>query len=568
MATRRTTTKAKAKANPKAKAKGKPKAAKAKTKPKGAKPKARPKSKPKTASKAKAKSRGDKVSVRIRMYRQGLGDCFLLTFQQQGKEDFNMMVDCGLLQGTRNSTEIMKQVVENVESTLSVSRKIDGEQKKWLDVVVLTHEHADHISGFGQAQDIFNRIHFGEVWAGWMDDESHPKYKAVRERFHKQVTGLRAALARMKSDAQQGLKETVTHLLEDFFDENVLGVEDNVLGAKATKTKRTPAWEFALNKSVKDPRFCRPGSMFTLPGFDDIRIYILGPSENYDDFTKVDPSEEDTYRSEGSGFALADSFFAAVAEDSDLFDAELRQPFENHLRIDADVRAKEHDFFKTHYGFDEQTPDPSGKKDPNAWRRINDDWLSMAGSLALKLDSYTNNTCLAFAIEFVSSQKVLLFPGDAQFSNWLSWQELTWQIPDEKGVKQEVKAEHLLNRTVFYKVGHHGSHNATLKKHGLEMMISPELMAMIPVDRAKAESKVTKTNPKGWEMPEKNLFTRLQERTRGRVLLADEKDDKKLKVRCNDSNFLKKVKFDGSLARDAANPTAKEPIAVELIIEG
>ncbi len=553
MATRKTTTKAKARV--------KPKAAKAK-----AKPKAKPKSNAKTAAKAKAKSKGDKPSVRIRMYRQGLGDCFLLTFQQKGKEDFNMMVDCGLLQGTSNGTEIMKQVVGNVESTLTVTRKIDGEEKKWLDVVVLTHEHADHISGFDQAQDVFNRIHFGEVWAGWVDDESHPKYKAVRERFHKQVTGLRAALARMKSVEQQGLKETVARLLEDFFDENVLGVDDNVLGAKA-KTKRTPAWEFALKKSVNDPRFCSPGNMFTLPGFDDIRIYILGPSLNFEEFTKVDPTEEDTYRSEGSGFAMADSFFAAVAEGSDLFDAELRQPFENHLRIDADVKAKEYDFFKTHYGFDEKTPDPSGKKDPNAWRRINDDWLSMAGSLALKLDTYTNNTCLAFAIEFVSSKKVLLFPGDAQFSNWLSWQKLTWQIPDEKGVKQEVKAEHLLNRTVFYKVGHHGSHNATLKKHGLEMMISPELMAMIPVDRAKAESKVTKTNPKGWEMPEKNLFTRLQERTRGRVLLADEADDKKLKVRCNDSNFLKKVKFDGSLARDSAKPAAKEPIAVELTIE-
>ena len=45
-------------------------------------------------------------------------------------------------------------------------------------------------------------------------------------------------------------------------------------------------------------------------------------------------------------------------------------------------------------------------------------------------------------------------------------------------------------------------------------------------------------------------------------------DDQKLKVRCSDSNFLKKVKFDGALVRDAAKPKATEPIAIELVIEG
>jgi hypothetical protein len=408
-------------------------------------------------------------------------------------------------------------------------------------------------SGFAQAQDVFKRLHFGEVWAGWIDDEHHPKYKVVRERFRKQVTGLKAALDRMISEEQRGLKETISALVNDFFDSNVLGV-------KGSKGGRTPAWEFALKKSVSNPRFCSPGNMFTLPGVDDIRIYILGPSEDYEEFTKVNPPEDDTYRSEGSGFALADSFFSAVADGSDLFDTELCQPFEHHLRIDAATKATEHDFFKSQYGF--------GSVDPNAWRRINDDWLTMAGSLALNLDSYTNNTCLAFAIEFINSKKVLLFPGDAQFSNWLSWQKLTWQIPDEQGVKQEVKAEHLLNRTIFYKVGHHGSHNATLKKHGLEMMTNPDLMAMIPVDRKKAKSKTSKTNPKGWEMPEKNLYARLQERTRGRVLLADEENDISLKGRCQDKNFLQCVSFHGSFVKNQGESPNPEPLAVELTIEG
>jgi hypothetical protein len=34
----------------------------------------------------------------------------------------------------------------------------------------------------------------------------------------------------------------------------------------------------------------------------------------------------------------------------------------------------------------------------------------------------------------------------------------------------KVKAEDLLERTVLYKVGHHASHNATLRQKGLELM--------------------------------------------------------------------------------------------------
>jgi Metallo-beta-lactamase superfamily len=481
-------------------------------------------------------------SVRIRMYRQGLGDCFLLTFKESGKEEFHMLIDCGLLQGTANGKEIMQQVAADIEASLKPGNR--------LDAVVLTHEHADHISGFKQAKDVFERMEFGEVWAAWMDDESHPKYKLVRQRFHKQVTGLKAALDKMNSEQQSGLKLSIETLVKEFFDEEVLGAKDS-------KSGRSPAWDFALSKSSKTPRFCTPGMMFPLAHFEDIRVFVLGPSEDFESFTKVNPPEDDTYRGEGHGFALMDSFFAAVAGTGDDSSPEMFQPFERRQRIDP-VAAEKDPFFQTRYGFAKDADDE--------WRRIDDDWLSVAGGLALNLDSYTNNTCLAFAIEFVSSKKVLLFPGDAQFSNWLSWQKVTWDINDSNGAKQKVTAKDLLERTVFYKVGHHGSHNATLKKNGLEMMASPDLVAMIPVDRAQAKSKTSKTNPKGWEMPERNLFDRLLERTRGRVVLADEKEDSELQLRCRDLNFVSKVKFGGSFVR--TDGAKAEPLYVELTIEG
>ena len=88
--------------------------------------------------------------------------------------------------------------------------------------------------------------------------------------------------------------------------------------------------------------------------------------------------------------------------------------------------------------------------------------------LALQLDSLTNNTSLALAIERIADGRVLLFPADAQQGNWLSWHKLEWQRERRRrgGRPATVTAADLLDRTVFYKVGHHGSHNATAKRRG------------------------------------------------------------------------------------------------------
>jgi hypothetical protein len=150
---------------------------------------------------------------------------------------------------------------------------------------------------------------------------------------------------------------------------------------------------------------------------------------------------------------------------------------------------------------------------------VDDDWLHVASDMALQLDSATNNSSLALAFERISDGKVLLFPGDAQQGNWLSWHapSMRWTVPGARG-NRTVTAADLLARTVFYKVGHHASHNATARAKGLELMTSPELTAFIPVDRAVALTR----NPKGsWKMPARELYRRLLERCQGRVVRAD-----------------------------------------------
>jgi hypothetical protein len=135
--------------------------------------------------------------------------------------------------------------------------------------------------------------------------------------------------------------------------------------------------------------------------------------------------------------------------------------------------------------------------------------MQQAASLALYLDDFTNNSSLVLAIELVESGKVLLFAADAQTGNWSSWDAVAWPA-GHRGT------DDLLARTVFYKVGHHASHNATLVA-AFEKTGGSDLCAFIPVH--KQDPNITKKG--GWKMPAKGLFKRLVEKTEGRVLQMD-----------------------------------------------
>ncbi len=125
---------------------------------------------------------------------------------------------------------------------------------------------------------------------------------------------------------------------------------------------------------------------------------------------------------------------------------------------------------------------------------------------------------LAFELGDPGSGKVLLFAADAQVGNWLSWGSLSWPLPFGGPPSQPpraVTAKDLLRRTVLYKVGHHGSHNATLAAQGLELMTSDELVAMLPVVQTMAKQK-------GWDaMPFDKLLDSLRQKTKGRIMRID-----------------------------------------------
>ncbi len=455
--------------------------------------------------------------VTIRMYRQGLGDCFLLAFPT-GTPDksYYMLIDCGVLLGTADATAKMTRVAEDIESATG------GD----IHLLVATHRHWDHISGFTQAAPVFQRMRIHNLWLSWAEDPQDTLARELWGKSQQALTGLRRAVG--MAGSQAGLRH-VAALLDFVGDMALSGGSDPLQHVR--QLAANSAGLVTYRQPGDGPLSLPPAPGLTaLPG---ARLYVLGPPRDVHALGQMDPAKgsQETYlTSEGLDAQLA--FVLAVSDESGLTPEErllrsLSYPFEENVRIPSQD-ATGYEFFRRTYGFDDAAnPAPkraarSGAAVPDGptWRRIEDEWLGTSEDLALQLDNCINNTTLVLAIELPGTGNVLLFAGDAQVGNWLSWYDLAWNVPGQGG-SVEIKAADLLARTVLYKVGHHGSHNATVRAHGadkwgLELMSSPQLVALIPVDEQMA-----KKPPRGWQMPYAPLLARLDDLAGLRVLRAD-----------------------------------------------
>jgi beta-lactamase superfamily II metal-dependent hydrolase len=425
-----------------------------------------------------------KIQMRIRMYKQGLGDCFLLTFPKTGGGEAHVLIDCGVLQGTGDARQKMRDVAENI-------KQVTGGQ---LDVVIVTHEHWDHLAGFAYAQDIFAEMKVREVWVAWTEDPTDKlanKLAGRRAQALKAVEKSARKLADRTETSATRMGTRLTSLLQFY-------------GGLGATGRMTTAGAFRSVKSMVDqPRYCRPDDApFSIKDVPGVRVYALGPPRDEALLKKSNPSKTnpEVYTLLGAS-NFHHSFMAAIGAPDGVSENDA-QPFSRWFEMrkgEADLSP----FLAAHYSAQD------------SWRRIDHDWMGVAEVLALNLDSDTNNTCLVLAFELTDSGRVLLFPGDAQVGNWLSWQGLSWTVK-EGGSQKVVTTNELLARTVLYKVGHHGSHNATLREKGLELMTSPQLASMISVDRETAHRQVPV-----WKMPFPALLSSLKEKTRGRIMEAD-----------------------------------------------
>lgn len=413
-----------------------------------------------------------KFRAKIRMYRQGLGDCFLVTLpRQDGSGSFTILIDCGVIQGTPNATTRMTEVLDDVAATCNGK----------IDLLVVTHEHADHLSGFLQARSIFDKLVVDKVWMGWTEDPDDPVAKGLASNRKEALAALQASQQRLHLD---GNPEAAREL-------------GNILGFFAADGGGTTHQALEIVRAKAAPRYCRPDDApVTFPGVE-ATFYVLGPPTDPAQLRKTLPSKANPETYEAGGLE-ADGLAFFMNSVKPCLDDTPDAPFGPMWQIPFAV-ARGMPFFKHRYW---------GEQDHD-WRRIDTAWLEGSAEFALQLDSLTNNTSLVIAIELAEGD-VLLFAADAQVGNWLSWQGLTWEYGG-----RTVTGPDLLRRTRIYKVGHHGSHNATLRQQGLETM-HDLAAALLPVDRAMAQKK-------NWSrMPLPSLVTRLTELTGHRLLRADE----------------------------------------------
>jgi hypothetical protein len=429
------------------------------------------------------------ISVNIKMYKVGeLGDCFLLRFKNGG-EMSHVLIDCGSFRNSGKSIKRMNVIANDIKDKLSDAK---------LDIVVGTHQHNDHLSGFVHAQKTFEAMKPEQVWLSWLDDPNNSRATAIGTDYNNYLTQLRLINKRVHS-LTNGAKKNKLAKLMSFY-----GVDKSETNAKTDKLppdlpKQAVSILRKLGKSKI--KYLNPGEIFSLPGIseDVVKVYVLGPPISEDLLYDKNPSKSETFDPDLAFHnTQANKILSALnnlSKGNKNRDDEL-YPFDEPYFDSKNFDAVWSSYYNT----------------SKAWRKIDYDWLNQAERLALWLDGFTNNSSLVLAFEMVKSKKVLLFVGDAQTGNWNSWKTIKW-----KKTPANFSWLTLMSNTVFYKTGHHGSHNSTLVE-ALKNMKHEELVAMIPVD--KSDPNIKKKN--GWKMPAKNLLKELKQSTQNRIMRMDD----------------------------------------------
>ncbi len=314
------------------------------------------------------------------MYRVGFGDCFLLSLPIDGSSA-HILVDCGV--HSQGDIGTMQQIVEDVADQTG----------KRLALVVATHRHQDHISGFGRYEREFKQFKVGEVWLPWTEDPKDPHAKQLKEKHF--------ALASM---LQMHLEATGTRLDDGTPEARALFAVLNAAGnAEALRL-------LASGINGGTVRYLDAGRTFKdAAGIPGLNVQVLGPPRDKKFLSKMDPPSGDRFlRLNRSGKAVP---------------ANELKPFEKNWRVDA----------KVYRPFD---------------TKALKEMVDTSAALAFALDQVLNNTSLVTLFSYRG--KNLLFPGDAQYGNWQSWMK-------------SPNGEFVLEHVDFFKIAHHGSHNATPK---------------------------------------------------------------------------------------------------------
>lgn len=388
-------------------------------------------------------------AIRVRMYDVGFGDCFLIELPRAGGSPFRVLVDCGAhragypRQGWRPE-EAVRAIIADLESAGDPPR---------LDVVVATHRHQDHISGFGSA--LWRDVEVAEVWMPWTEDPDDPEATAIRQRQNRFALGLHAAFTTQAfaarwadGDAAEALRAMAANCLTN----------EDAMRTLHRGFRGRPTRHFLASGDRM------PTGQATCPG---LTVHVLGPSRDEKVIRDMDPPSGQSYLRH---LAMSTGGVATPAGPS-----RNPRPFAGHFLIaPAD------------YERDGLGPQADEDLKATATKVMRDDDFAAAVSL----DKAVNGTSLMLMFEF--GDAFLLFPGDAQWGTW----DAAMRNPTTRD---------LLARTTFYKVGHHGSHNATPVEF---------LSEILPQDTRLWGAAISVHPVQAWpEIPRGPLVTELQKRT-------------------------------------------------------
>ncbi len=372
------------------------------------------------ANRVRRNDASDNGSIRIRMYRIGFGDFFLLTVP--GKNGpAHILIDCGVH-------------AANIKTIDECVKNMKTETGNHLALVILTHYHADHMSGFASNYDDFAAFDVGAVW---ITNRLDPGNKDA-SKFMAQLTSVAQQLK-----LQLGVRHDPGAIEAQHKVENALGVSEDGGGGSNAKALKLLQSGFRNNPPVY---YYQGGDTPTLP--DELEGVITAEI--------LAPSPKDS----GGEFAAADNkveqYLAALGENG-VPNTATAKPF-NSTKWPAtvwDYPQKTFDEFIG--GVTSQTPqrEPKGASLlESTLEGMQPDQLAAAAD---KLDGTLNNQSLV--VLFTCNGKKLLFVGDAQWGNWAYWlygKSVTGSAPSISA-----RAKEILGSIDFYKVGHHGSTNAT-----------------------------------------------------------------------------------------------------------
>jgi hypothetical protein len=362
------------------------------------------------------------TSVEIRTYQVGFGDCFLLSFVYGKNDKRHVLIDfgtTGLPGKTAKPSTHMPRIANHIKSVCGDTG---------LTAVVATHRHADHINGFGtdgktgKSGTIIAGLKPKLVLQPWTEDPDAKKdAKTATRDSSRSPKSFVAGLAAMNDVAAMvaGIATKPPSWMSASLQKELLFLgQDNIANKSAVDNliamgKRKGA------QSVWAHHGSKAGLERLLPG---VTVRVLGP-----------PNLKQSEKIRKQRSRDPDQFWQLVSGGAALNGKNL---LSSGLAWGAAGKSR--------------TVPPGARWFRDRLERLNGQQLL---EIVRTLDQQMNNTSLILLFEVFG--KKLLFPGDAQIENWSYAFE---DAPDA------AKTRALLAEVDVYKVGHHGSLNATPKK--------------------------------------------------------------------------------------------------------